>query len=157
MEESVNEESVKTYEEKPVNTRFIQIMNHFNYNKNTLALALGVSPPSIGHIEKHRNYPAMDTLLRFLSIHPDINFNWLVTGEGSMINRERNYEKEILDLNHQLRIITENSAYKTEDIRKKEKEIEEYKAKIVKLEAEVTKRDEDIEKLTSQIRKMKPL
>jgi DNA-binding XRE family transcriptional regulator len=121
----MTKENIVEYEEKPVNTRFIQAMKHFRYNKNSLATALGVSPPSIGHIEKHRNFPGFEVILKFLELHPEINANWLITGEGQMIKSPRNIDAEINDMNRQIRILNENNDWKARRILKLERIIRE--------------------------------
>lgn len=139
------EESIKTFEEKPVNTRFIQLMKYFRYNKNSLAIALGVSAPSIGHIEKHRNFPGFELILKLIELHPNINANWLVTGEGEMIKGERNYDKEILDMSRQIRMLHENNSWKADKIEDLESKIADLESKLEEEKTEVKRLNEIID------------
>ena len=51
---------------------------------------------SISHIVNGRNKPSYDMLEKILSIYPNLNLNWLITGFGNMhINESTREIKEI--------------------------------------------------------------
>jgi DNA-binding XRE family transcriptional regulator len=72
----------KVYPHKPLNDRFMQLMKEFRYSNTTFAKALGVSASTIGYIDIYRSYPSMETMLKLLELHPNVNVNWLIKGEG---------------------------------------------------------------------------
>jgi transcriptional regulator with XRE-family HTH domain len=121
----------------------MELMRHYRYSNTTFAKALGVSASTIGYIDIYRSYPSMETILKLLDLHPDINANWLITGEGQMIKSDRNVDAEIKDLNRQIRILNENNDWKTK--------------KIEELERKIAERESAIKTLSAQIQKMRPL
>ena len=51
---------------------------------------IGVNRATISHILSGRNKPSIDFLHKLISSFPDLNLNWIVSGEGFMyINDER--------------------------------------------------------------------
>lgn len=69
-----------------VNKRIIQIMREKGFNKNSLAKELGMSQPTIKQIENNENLPSLKFLFEFKELFPDINCNWLLTGQGNKID-----------------------------------------------------------------------
>ena len=51
-----------------------------------LADIIGVNRATISHILSGRNKPSIDFLEKLLSVYPDINANWLISGIGYMKN-----------------------------------------------------------------------
>lgn len=154
------EESAKTFEERPVNTRFIQLMKHLGYNKNSLAVAIGVSAPSIGHIQKHRNYPGFEIILKFLELHPSINANWLIKGVGEMFvpADERDLREEIHSLSDDIKFLQEKERQNVSTIKYWMGKASEWEKAKIKIEGELTqiieKKDEEIKSLISKIDNM---
>ena len=63
--------------------RFQQIISSLNLSAGTFADQIGVSPGTISHILSGRNkYPSTEVILRIHETFPQINLNWLLTGEG---------------------------------------------------------------------------
>ncbi len=61
-----------------------------------LADNIGVNRATISHILSGRNKPSIDMLEKILSIYPNLNLNWLITGFGTMhINESTREIKEI--------------------------------------------------------------
>ena len=63
--------------------RFQQIISSLNLSAGTFAEKISVSPGTISHILSGRNkYPSTEVILRIHETFPQINLNWLLTGEG---------------------------------------------------------------------------
>lgn len=58
---------------------------------NDIARKMGVKPSTINMAINGSRIPNWDLLLNFCDNYP-INFDWLRTGEGSMIKGEREYD-----------------------------------------------------------------
>lgn len=57
---------------------------------SSFADKIGVNRATISHILSGRNKPSIDFLHKLISSFPDLNLNWIVSGEGFMyINDER--------------------------------------------------------------------
>jgi transcriptional regulator with XRE-family HTH domain len=102
----MDEEKV-IYEEKPLNTRFVGIMEHFRYTKNSLAVLLGVSATTLKNIEIHKNFPAMETIYKLLELHPEINVQWLFKGQGQMFEDGTSSEERIKSLQQKIEYLEE--------------------------------------------------
>ena len=57
---------------------------------------IGVNRATISHIISGRNKPSIDFLRKLLNFYPELNSNWLITGEGSMNVKSNIKEKESL-------------------------------------------------------------
>ena len=51
---------------------------------SALADTVGVNRATISHILSGRNKPSIDFLEKLLSVYPNINANWLISGIGYM-------------------------------------------------------------------------
>ena len=51
---------------------------------SSLADTIGVNRATISHILSGRNKPSIDFLKKLLSVYPNINANWLISGVGYM-------------------------------------------------------------------------
>ncbi len=49
-----------------------------------LADTIGVNRSTISHVLSGRNKPSIDFLQKLLFSYPNINANWLITGDGNM-------------------------------------------------------------------------
>ena len=62
------------------------IMDREKLTTVSFADKIGVAPATISHILSGRNkYPSADVLLRLHESYPDVDLNWLLTGEGMMV------------------------------------------------------------------------
>ena len=62
------------------------IMDREKLTTGNFADKIGVAPATISHILSGRNkYPSADVLLRLHESYPDVDLNWLLTGEGMMV------------------------------------------------------------------------
>lgn len=76
-------------EKKENNTKTIhrlsEYITKFDISFNKLSLELGLSNSYFSKMVKNGGSIGSDIIENILRIHPDINANWLLTGEGSML------------------------------------------------------------------------
>lgn len=66
--------------------RLKKIMERETLTPGNFADKIGVAPATISHILSGRNkYPSAEVLLRLHDSYPDVDLNWLLTGEGMMV------------------------------------------------------------------------
>jgi len=79
------------------NKRFIRLIEYFGFsdvNKNNkldksgFAKYIGVHQTTIGDITLNRTGIGTKVLMALSAKNPDININWILTGEGDMINQK---------------------------------------------------------------------
>ena len=90
-----------------MNKRFQKWLDYNDINSNKLAENINVSRATISHIMSGRNKPSVDFLHKILNKYPDLNLNWLVTGNGSM-KIDNNIKKRIVD---KVVVFYEDSSY----------------------------------------------
>jgi len=62
------------------------ILERVNLTPGNFADKIGVAPATISHILSGRNkYPSAEVMLRLHETFPDIDLNWLLTGEGTLV------------------------------------------------------------------------
>ncbi len=62
------------------------ILERVNLTPGSFADKIGVAPATISHILSGRNkYPSAEVMLRLHETYPDIDLNWLLTGEGTLV------------------------------------------------------------------------
>ena len=62
------------------------ILERVNLTPGNFADKIGVAPATISHILSGRNkYPSAEVMLRLHETYPEIDLNWLLTGEGTLI------------------------------------------------------------------------
>jgi len=64
--------------------RIQEYMIHKNINAGELAHSLDVQRSNISHILNGRNKPSAAFIEKMLTVYPDLNARWLLTGEGNM-------------------------------------------------------------------------
>lgn len=67
-----------------MNDRLQQFLNAENINQAQFADSIGVARASVSHILAGRNKPGYDFILNMLKRYPDLNVEWLLTGQGRM-------------------------------------------------------------------------
>ena len=79
-----------------MNKRFKLWLDSEKLNANSLSKLVDLNRSSISHIVNGRNKPSIGMLEKILSIYPNLNLNWLITGFGTMhINESTREKKEI--------------------------------------------------------------
>ena len=77
-----------------MNKRFKLWLESQNLNANSLSKLVDLNRSSISHIVNGRNKPSVDMLEKILSIYPNLNLNWLISGFGSMNIKQNTSEKK---------------------------------------------------------------
>ena len=71
-----------------IKDRVKKLMDHEQMTAAAFADSIGVSQATISHTLGDRNkYPSTDFIMRLHNKYKYINLNWLITGEGEMINK----------------------------------------------------------------------
>lgn len=70
-----------------VRSRILSIMEREGLNAGAFATSINVAQATISQLLRGRNMPSTDVLIKLHQRYPDINLDWLITGEGSMTNR----------------------------------------------------------------------
>jgi transcriptional regulator with XRE-family HTH domain len=67
-----------------IEERIKQIMSTYGLTAGQFAETLGTQASGISHILSGRNKPSLDFITKVLIKFPEIDYNWLVLGKGSM-------------------------------------------------------------------------
>jgi plasmid maintenance system antidote protein VapI len=78
---------------KEIVHRIENVMAHYDLSPATFADTIGVQRSSISHLLKGRNKPSLDFILKVKTAFPEININWLIFGQGNLVDDEHQ-EKE---------------------------------------------------------------
>lgn len=68
--------------------RIIQFLSENNLTSTKFADRIGVQRSSISHILSGRNKPSFDFIEKMLLAYPDLNAQWLITGNGIMLKNQ---------------------------------------------------------------------
>ncbi len=79
---------VYDYNPKKMIERIQLIMKSRNISAAQFADEIGVQRSSVSHILTGRNNPSLDIILKILQRFPEINSEWILTGNGAMIKSE---------------------------------------------------------------------
>lgn len=77
-----------------MNSRLQQFLNAENINKAQFAENIGVARASVSHIIAGRNKPGCDFLMSMMRKYPELNIEWLLTGQGTMYKKGAKTLKE---------------------------------------------------------------
>jgi transcriptional regulator with XRE-family HTH domain len=67
-----------------MNDRIKLIIESRNLTASKFADEVGVQASSISHILSGRNKPSLEFIQKVLNTYPDINYEWLISGKGTM-------------------------------------------------------------------------
>ena len=70
-----------------IQERIIELMAYLKLTAGALAESIGVQPSSVSHILSGRNKPSLDFVNKLLVAFPQLNYDWLVNGKGSMLKK----------------------------------------------------------------------
>lgn len=68
--------------------RIQQILDTKNLSATQFSEEIGIQRSSISHVLSGRNKPSLDFMLKIKGRYPEINLNWLLLGDGKMIEKE---------------------------------------------------------------------
>ncbi len=74
--------------------RLNRILDHYKLTPAQLADSISVQRSSISHILSGRNKPSYDFLVKILTKYKQINANWLLSGQGSMLSISQDANKD---------------------------------------------------------------
>ena len=72
-----------------MNTRLQQFLIAENISQAQFAETIGVARASVSHILAGRNKPGFDFLESMVRHYPNLNFEWLLTGQGKMYSHTK--------------------------------------------------------------------
>ncbi len=110
-----------------VNLRLYSILNHLEITQKKLAEDLQITRQTLEKNLKGISYPNYATIFKLKEYYPEINMNWLISGEGDMIIK--NIENNILEEP----IAKYSNSYKDEEIIKLIKTQTDINSKVIKL------------------------
>ena len=67
--------------------RFRDILSYYNLNPNSLGNRLGLSQSTIRNITTEKSKPGFEVMEALVKEFPEIDANWLISGEGPMLKR----------------------------------------------------------------------
>ena len=65
--------------------RILSIIKYFHLSPSDFAEEIGVQRSSISHLISGRNKPSLEFIQKILSKFPEINPEWILTGNGEMV------------------------------------------------------------------------
>lgn len=68
--------------------RIKKIIEHSKLSPAEFAEEIGVQRSSISHIISGRNKPSLDFITKIKTAFPQFQWDWLITGEGAMLNTD---------------------------------------------------------------------
>ena len=73
----------------PVNERLKSYRKIKGWSQSTIAEKAGIKRATYGFFEKGTNSPRFEFLINIYKNCPDLNYHWLITGEGDMFKKEK--------------------------------------------------------------------
>lgn len=81
-----------------LNNRISKIIEYSNFTSSEFADEIDVQRSSVSHITSGRNKPSLEFIIKIKNRFPEIQWDWLINGEGEMLKNE---EKIIPDTTEQ--------------------------------------------------------
>ena len=88
--------------------RIKEYIDYKGISPGELAGLLDVQRSNISHILNGRNKPGASFIERILTVFPELNARWLMTGEGNMLDETIREERENI-INHELSPVPKES------------------------------------------------
>lgn len=73
-----------------MNNRIAQILKYLSLSSSSFAAEIGVQRSSISHVLSGRNKPSLEFIQKIVTAYPEINIDWLITGNGTIDNSTSN-------------------------------------------------------------------
>ncbi|MBF6610826.1 MAG: helix-turn-helix transcriptional regulator [Chryseobacterium sp.] len=77
-----------------LNERIAEIIEYSKLSASEFADAVEVQRSSISHITSGRNKPSLDFLIKVKNYLPQLEWDWLIKGEGEMLTSDKTAEEE---------------------------------------------------------------
>ena len=100
-----------TLKHRGMQNRFKQLLEEKNLTANRFAALIKVNASAMSHILNGHRKPGFDVLGKIAQAFPDVNLNWLISGEGPAYNQMAD-EKPNQDLPLPQFVNTTNSSKK---------------------------------------------
>lgn len=117
--------------------RLQQVLNHYGFSAYRMAKETGTSSANLSNLLSGRFKPSFEFLVKMLNTLPEINGNWLITGQGHMFTDP---DIQRLDLStHDPRILESKNAIielQSKTIRLLEEQVRDLGTQAKTLEAE---------------------
>jgi transcriptional regulator with XRE-family HTH domain len=68
--------------------RILEIIKYLHLSPSDFAEEIGVQRSSISHLISGRNKASLEFVQKILSRYPEINTDWLLNGNGQMLNKQ---------------------------------------------------------------------
>lgn len=106
-----------------LNDRISKVIEYSGLTSSEFADEIEAQRSSISHITSGRNRPSLDFLIKVKEKYPEIQWNWLILGEGEMLEKVDNSKKSVLPLPDLFAMIDDDNFGRTESEDKIQKEI----------------------------------
>lgn len=118
-------------EENSINSRLVELIEKLGLNKNSFAVKIGSTGQALHHIIGGRlNEPGSKIYKGIAKAFPDVNLNWLISGEGEVFKsnsiekaksliknaQEENIKQRVIDLENTTKFNEKMIDKHTEDI-----------------------------------------
>ena len=84
----INVNYLFTFLIKNLNDRITKIIDYSNLTSSEFADMIEVQRSNISHISSGRNKPSLDFLIKIKDRFPEIQWDWLIYGNGEMTKTE---------------------------------------------------------------------
>ncbi len=134
--------------------RLIAILNYLGCDKNTseVARTVGINSQNISNIYKRQTIPKLNLVAKIAYKYPDdVNYHWLLTGEGTMLPLNHPKAALYLDVNQ---VADEAKPYRKDRIEEYNTyllKLQEKDSKIIDLQAELAESQQKIITLLEKI------
>lgn len=71
-----------------INDRFTKILQYSGFSASEFADEIDVQRSSISHILSGRNKPSLEFIVKIKNRFPEINWDWIILGNGEMLKNE---------------------------------------------------------------------
>lgn len=78
-----------------LNDRISEIIKYSQFSSSEFADEIDVQRSSISHITSGRNKPSLEFITKIKNRFPQISWDWLINGEGEMLEREKKEDEKI--------------------------------------------------------------
>lgn len=77
-----------------INERFTKILQYSGFSSSEFADEIDVQRSSISHILSGRNKPSLEFIVKIKNRFPEINWDWIILGNGEMLKNETSSTSE---------------------------------------------------------------
>ena len=97
-------------------SRIQLIMKSRNISAAQFADEIGVQRSSVSHILTGRNNPSLDIILKILQRFPEVNSDWILTGNGAMLKSDIGKESSTLHAKSFISSTEKNNSDKNKEL-----------------------------------------